>query len=160
MDLYELPFAKIIILQEDIAEVIINDGVEMDVDMVEQYHDFLISHLRPRFSLLINKINSYTYDFDSQTNLASLKEINAMAVVIYNHKAEVSTKSLASLSRDFEWNMKIFSGRGDALAWLVSEQEKSSNTNQVRSQSSERRRATNDRRTTVRRLSEKLKITR
>ena len=158
MDLYELPFAKIIILQDDIAEVIINDGVEMDTHMVQQYHDFLISHLRPRFSLLINKINSYTYDFNSQKDLATLKEINAMAVVIYNHTAEAYTKSLASLSRDVEWNIKIFSGRDDALAWLVSEQEKSSNPNQVRPQSSERR--STNRRTTVRRLSEKLKITR
>jgi len=44
MDLHELPFAKIIILREDIAEVIINDGIKMDSEMVDQYHDFLLSH--------------------------------------------------------------------------------------------------------------------
>ena len=63
MKLYELPFAKIIILDDNIAEVMIDHGVEMDVEMVEQYHDFLLSHLRPPFSLLINKIKSYAYDF-------------------------------------------------------------------------------------------------
>jgi len=81
MDLHVLPFAKIIILQKDIAEVMINDGVEMDTKMVDQYHDFLLSHLHPPFSLLINKVNSYTYDFQAQIHLATLKEINAMAVI-------------------------------------------------------------------------------
>ena len=45
MDLYELDFGKIILLKEDMAEVVINDGVEMDVSMVDDYHTFLISHL-------------------------------------------------------------------------------------------------------------------
>ncbi|MFV1985405.1 MAG: hypothetical protein ACC657_17790, partial [Thiohalomonadales bacterium] len=84
MDLHELPFAKIIILDDNIAEVMVNEGVTMDVEMVEQYHEFLLSHLRAPFSLLINKVNSYTYDFDAQNKLATLKEINAMAVVAYN----------------------------------------------------------------------------
>lgn len=60
MDLYELSFAKIIILRDDIAEVMINDGVLMDVDMVAKYHEFLLAHLHAPFSLLINKINSYS----------------------------------------------------------------------------------------------------
>ena len=41
MELHELPFAKIIILRDDIAEVMINDGVRMDTAMVEHssyYH--------------------------------------------------------------------------------------------------------------------------
>lgn len=124
MDLYELPFAKIIILQHDIAEVIINDGVEMDAAMVDQYHDFLLSHLTGRFSLLVNKVNAYTYDFYAQIKLATLKEINAMAVVSYNRMTSVVTESLALLPRDVKWNMIIFSDRDEALAWLVSEQNK------------------------------------
>ena len=122
MDLHELPFAKIIILRDDIAEVMINDGVQMDVEMVEQYHDFLLSHLRAPFSLLINKVNSYTYDFHAQENLATLKEINAMAVVAYNRVTKIITETLASFPRDVKWNLKIFSNRDEALAWLLSQQ--------------------------------------
>ena len=125
MDLYELPFAKIILLREDIAEVLINNGVEMDVKMVDQYHDFLLSHLRTPFSLLINKVNSYTYDFMAQKKLATLKEINVMAVVAYNRVTKISTEALVSVPRDVEWNLKIFSNRDEALAWLVSEQDES-----------------------------------
>ncbi len=125
MDLHELSFAKIIILREDIAEVIVNDGVEMDMAMVKEYHDFLISNLRHPFSLLINKVNSYTYSFDAQINLATLKEINAMAIVSYNRKTTISTQSLASRPRALDWNLKIFSNMHEALAWLASEQEES-----------------------------------
>ncbi len=128
MDLYELSFAKIIILRDDIAEVMINDGVEMDIRMVEQYHEFLLSHLHSPFSLLINKVNSYTYDFDAQINLETLREINAMDVVAYNRVKKISTEILASaIQRDVEWNLKVFSNRDDALTWLKSEQEKSNN---------------------------------
>ena len=127
MDLHELPYAKIIILQDDIAEVIIDDEVIMDLAMVEHYHDFLLSHLSPPFSLLINKVNSYTYDFNAQLKLATLVEINAMAVVAYNRITEISTESLASYPRTEKWNLKIFSNRNDALAWLFSEQKKSNN---------------------------------
>ena len=122
MDLHELPYAKIIILQDNIAEVMINDEVKMDLEMVEQYHEFLLSHLRPPFSLLINKINSYSYDFDAQLKLATLKEINAMAVVAYNRITRITTEALASYPRSEKWNLKVFSNRDEALNWLLLQQ--------------------------------------
>ena len=127
MDLYELPYAKIIILQDNIAEVMINDEVKMDLEMVEHYHEFLLSHLRPPFSLLVNKINSYTYDFDAQLKLATLKEINAMAVVAYDRITRITTESLASYPRSEKWNLKVFSNRDEALNWLLLEQKESYN---------------------------------
>ena len=124
MDLHELPFAKIIILQDDVAEVLIDDGVVMNTEMVNRYHDHLVTHLRAPFSLLINKVNSYSYDFDAQENLATLEQINAMAVVAYNRITRISTESLASIPRVEKWNLKIFSDRETALSWLLSEQNK------------------------------------
>lgn len=122
MDLHELSFAKIIILRDDIAEVMINHGVTMDMAMVGQYHDFLLSHLRAPFSLLVNKVNPYTYDFDAQEKLATLKEIKAMAVIAYNRVTEITTETLASYPRNVKWNLRIFSNRDEALAWLLSVQ--------------------------------------
>ena len=126
MELHELPYAKIIVLQDDIAEVIIDDGVIMDEAMVEHYHGFLLSHLKAPFSLLINKINSYTYDFNAQMKLATLVEINAMAVIAYNRITKNTTELLASYPRSKEWNLKVFPNRDEALNWLILEQKKSS----------------------------------
>ena len=123
MDLYELPFAKIIILSDDIAEVMINDGIDMDIKMVNKYHDFLLSHLNNPFSLLINKVNSYAYTGDAQNKLATLKEINAMAIVSYNRVTTSVTEGLA-LMHEEDWHLKIFNDRSVALKWLESEQYK------------------------------------
>lgn len=122
MDLHELPFAKIILLDRDLAEVLIDDGVEMNAEMVAAYHDFLLAHLQAPFSLLVNKVNAYSYDFEAQANLATLEQINAMAVITYHRISTISTESLASMPRSKEWNLRIFSDRGEALAWLRSEQ--------------------------------------
>ncbi|NQZ23615.1 MAG: hypothetical protein HRT53_16380 [Colwellia sp.] len=123
MTVHELPFSKIILLSESIAEVIINEGVELDEAMVDQYHEFLLKHLSAPFSLLINKINSYSYSFAAQINLATLKEINAMAVVTYNSAAELATNNLATaVPREVEWNLKMFTSRDNALNWLQLEQ--------------------------------------
>ena len=129
MDLYELPFANLMIIRDDIAEVLINEGVEMTKDMVEQYHGFLLSHLKPPFSLLVNKVNAYSYDFEAQAILGTLKEINAMAVVAYNRTTRITTEMLASYPREVKWNLRIFSNRDKALSWLLSEQSKVRNAN-------------------------------
>lgn len=123
MEAHQLPFAVINIIRNDIAEVIVNDGVEMNINMVEQYHDFLLSHLSAPFSLLINKVNSYTYDFEAQEALATLSEINTMAVVVYNDISRASTASLASFPREEKWHMDIFYDRLDALNWLILQQD-------------------------------------
>lgn len=121
MELHDLAFAKIILLREDLAEVIVNEGVEMDVAMVEQYHDFLLKHLSAPFSLLVNKVNSYTYNFDAQQKLATLEQIDRMAVVAYDRVTEISTKYLASLPRTVNWNLKVFASRDEAYKWLTQE---------------------------------------
>ena len=125
MNKYELSFAKIIIVREDIAEVIVDDGVELDIGMVDEYHDFLVAHMRPPFAVLINKINSYTYSFEAQRKIGSLKELNAIAVVTYNWLAKASTDVLVnSIPREKTWNTDMFPSREEALAWLIEEQQK------------------------------------
>lgn len=125
MNIHELPFAKIILLREDIAEVFINDGIEMGAEMMDQCHDFLRAHLRCPFSLLVNNANSHSYSFPAQEKLTVMEEINAMAMVVYNQVAQFAAETLATYPRDHKWDLKIFSNREDALEWLVSEQNKS-----------------------------------
>lgn len=122
MEVFKLDFARINILREDIAEVIINSGVELDEDMVDEYHEFLITHLRAPFSLLINKLNPYSYTFGAQQKLGIIEQINAMAAVVYNHTTKLSTNSLATQTRSKPWNFELFLDRDKALAWLEAQQ--------------------------------------
>lgn len=124
MKIIQVSYGKIIILQEDIAEVIINQGVVMDEKMIDHYHDLLRSKLVAPFYLLINKENSYTYDFMAQRNLATINEIGAMAVVAYNKVTSMTTEMLNKLPRKETWNLRIFSDKDEALKWLLHEREK------------------------------------
>ncbi len=122
MERFKLSFCEIILLERDIAEVIVNDGVEIDLLMVEEYHAFLIAKMAPHFSLLVNKINSYSYTFEAQLHLATLSQINKMAVLVYNRASDLATKNLASLTRETPWNLEMFSERESALTWLYIKQ--------------------------------------
>ncbi len=123
MKTYKLSFGEITLLQEDIAEVIVNDRVEFNLEMVAEYHEFLINKMKCPFSLLINKLNSYTYTFEAQQHLATLTDINAMAVVSYSNITELTTKSLIQVPREIDWKIKIFNEREVALQWLQDQQQ-------------------------------------
>lgn len=118
MKVYNLSFGDIIILGPSLAEVIIHDEVVMDLDMVDEYHEFLLSYLKAPFSLLINKKNSYTYTFEAQKSIASLNEIKAMAVVTHKAVTKMSTNVLINLNKDKGWTIKVFQKRDEALKWL------------------------------------------
>ena len=66
MSKYKLSFGEIIILKPNLAEVIVDNDVEMDLEMVGEYHEFLLSKLGHPFNLLINKVHQYTYTFEAQ----------------------------------------------------------------------------------------------
>ncbi|MEW4924923.1 hypothetical protein [Algibacter sp. 2305UL17-15] len=115
---YKLSFGTIIILEEDLAEVIINEGVVMNEVMVDLYHDFLLSYLKAPFSLIINKKNSYSYTFEAQKTIANLKQIHLMAVVVGSAGALMSTETLIQMNEEQDWNIKLFNKRGEALEWV------------------------------------------
>lgn len=118
MKSYKLSFGTIAIIEEDLAEVIVNEGVVMDEIMVDEYHDFLLSALKKPFSLLINKKHPYTYTFYAQKTILKLKEVKAMAVLVYNSGGLMSTETLVNLNKDNNWNIQMFQSRDEAVNWL------------------------------------------
>lgn len=117
---YTLSFGTITVLKDDLAEVIINEGVVMNEIMVDLYHDFLLSYLKAPFSLIINKKNSYSYTFEAQKIIANLKEIYAMAVIVGTNAAVMSTKTLMQINASNNWNIKLFRTKPEALEWIES----------------------------------------
>ncbi|WP_274476070.1 hypothetical protein [Mangrovimonas aestuarii] len=119
---YRLPFASITLIEDDIAEVVIDEGVELAMEEVEAYHEFLTTYLKAPFSLLINKKHSYSYTFEAQQNICDIKEIRAMAVVVNNVASELATLTLSKINEHKEWNMLLFNNKADAKDWLYGEQ--------------------------------------
>ena len=115
---HKLSFAEITLLQVDIAEVVINEGVELNLELVGEYHDFLIEEMRHPFSLLINILNYYSYNFEAQQFIGSLSQINAIAVVAHDKISEDIIKTVIKVPKEIPWNIKIFKEREAALKWL------------------------------------------
>lgn len=118
MDLYVLPFVKIIKLSEDIAEVIVNEGVEYTLEMAEQYHQWIRDNMAHPCYVLVNRLNSYSYTFPVQQRLGTIPEIRAIALVTYNRSSELAAESIQNIPKSRLWNSRIFKGRDDALLWL------------------------------------------
>ncbi len=118
---FRLSFATVYLLSEHLAEVVVDEGVDITLTMVDEYHQFLKQNLRAPFQLLINKENSYSYQADAQMKIADLPEISAMAVVSYKPSTELVTQLLIEMPRENQWNIKIFDDRETALDWLTQE---------------------------------------
>jgi len=118
MSCYKLSFGNIKILQHNLAEVIVDQGIVMDEIMIDEYHNFLLTTLKPPFGLLINKKHSYSYTFAAQKSIAHLEEIKSMAVVTKTTGAVMSTETLINVNGEFYRNTRLFQERGPALDWL------------------------------------------
>ena len=119
MNTYQLSFGTLAVLDEHTAEVIVDEGEELDLAAVDEYHAFLATHLKPPICLLINKLNGYTYTFEAQLKIGDINGLCAMAILTYNRASRVSTQNMAALPRQTQWNMEIFEERETALAWLA-----------------------------------------
>ena len=115
---HKLSFGEITLLQADIAEVVVNEGEELNIEKVAEYHEFLLNKMKFPFSLLINILNYYSYNFEAQQFIGSLSQINAIAFVAYNKISKDIIKSVIKVPKEIPWNIKIFKEREAALKWL------------------------------------------
>ena len=118
MKTFDLSFGTVTLLRQDMAEVIIDQGIEMDLDMVDEYHMFVSEFLADPCAILINKMHQYTYTFEAQLAISNLEKIKAIAAVAYSDASRIASEVLMKLPTHKQWNMKIFSDRDQALRWL------------------------------------------
>lgn len=118
-----IEFAKIIILKNDLAEIIVEQYVEITLDMVHHLHQTLLDNLTAPFFLVINKINNYSYGFEAMHELGTINEIAGVAIVCYSEQAKANSQYLTNLNRKIEWNTKIFNNRKDGLKWIAQQKE-------------------------------------
>ncbi|PKD40113.1 hypothetical protein U737_22900 [Methylomonas sp. LW13] len=123
MERYRLSFCNAIKLDEDLAEFIVDEGVELNLALVDEYHAWIVAHLQRPYLLLVHKVNAYHYDFASQTAMGTLLGIKAAAFVVYTHISQLTTQVMLSMPRDADWVYRIFNNRDDALMWLGMQRE-------------------------------------
>ena len=119
MELHQLSFCKVSVIKADIAEVIVDEGVNIDITMVEEIHNCFLSIFSRSFSLLINKTNSYSTELDALIKFGTLAAINKIAVFAPNKMAKLSADFSADIPSSAELNIQVFTNRDVAFAWLL-----------------------------------------
>lgn len=119
--IHEISFGQITKIQDNLVEIVVQADIEFNMDMIAEYHTWLLANLKAPFAILVNKKNPYTYTFEAQMNIANLPQIKAMAVVSYSTATEATTNVLIEMPRKSKWNIRIFDTSELALAWLRAE---------------------------------------
>lgn len=119
MKSYKLSFATINVLEENLAEVIINEGVIVDLNMVEEYHNFLVNRLKAPFGLFFNKINSYSYNFEAQKTMSILDSVKAVAILNHSLVSVLATEMILKINAVNDHRIiELFVNKDEALNWI------------------------------------------
>lgn len=107
---HRLSFGYFNVISDNIVEVVVDEGVEMDLNMIEECHAFIQSQFCEPFGMLINRVNNYTYSYEAKLSIASYEHLKAIAFVYYSKDSKEITENLYKLRALDEWNYRIFSG--------------------------------------------------
>lgn len=119
----EMSFGRINLIQDDIAEIIMNDQVEITLGALRVTEELLDAYLKPPYSVLVNTRHNYFIDFEARRALAKLSQLHALAIVCYQNNSRFAIEAMAKIRRPSQWAIQAFDRREEALSWLSEEQE-------------------------------------
>jgi len=120
---HKLKLGKARILEFDLAEITVDKDIILDLDMTNEYHDWVMNNLPDPCFVLINKKNAFEYTFDAQLIIGTIRQIKSVAFYTPTDTAYHVTQMLAQLPRKLDWNHKIFYSRDEALFWLKNQRQ-------------------------------------
>lgn len=122
---HRLSFGYFNILAENILEVIVDDGVELTLEMLEESHQFVDDHFSCEFAMLVNKVNNYSYSYEAQLSLGSYAGLKAIAFVCFSSDDSENIAKLLKMRAIDALNAQLFSGLElgwqQAFSWLQKE---------------------------------------
>lgn len=115
-------FGQINIISPNIAEIIIHQGIEISLELVEEYEAIMSEYFVNSYAVLVNRVNQYSYAFEALLCVGSSKNLVAAAVINYSAASAQQTKDLQAVRQFDNLSIKEFSGlelgREHALTWL------------------------------------------
>ncbi|GLX77900.1 hypothetical protein tinsulaeT_12400 [Thalassotalea insulae] len=122
---HRLSFAYFNILSDNIVEVVVDEGIEMSLEMIDECHHFIEDHFKEAFGMLINRVNNYTYSYEAKLSIASYQHLKAIAFVYYSECSKAISENLYQIRSLDQWNYRLFSGLElgwqQAFDWLQQE---------------------------------------
>lgn len=109
---------KIVCLADDIAEVIVSDGIEVSGEMVDETRQTLLEYFDCPCNVLINRVNSYHYSFEAQQRMADLDCVDSVAVLSQSSADEITARIVRLFPGKGRWKVSFFADRNSAVEWL------------------------------------------
>ncbi|BAJ03704.1 hypothetical protein [Shewanella violacea] len=110
------------LLTNNIAEIIIEPEVEVTLEMLGEFDEYMSEIFNHDYALLVNKQHKYSYTFEAQLCMASQEHLKATAVVFYDENDASLPTQLVERRQIDQLNIRLFSGINDgsqhAINWL------------------------------------------
>jgi len=119
MGSYRLSFCDVISVSDNITETIVDENIEVDNVMIDEYHLWLAKHHDGDFGLLVNKKNHYSYTFNAQLEIGMIDRIKAIAVIVPDLTREIAARSMLNMGIRRNIPFEIFYRRDKAITWLA-----------------------------------------
>ncbi|TWX56957.1 hypothetical protein [Colwellia hornerae] len=125
MEKHRLNFAQVNLLNESIAEVIFDKGIDISIEMMEEIETIFCAFFKTDFGVIVNKIYPYTYSLEAQLSMGSLVHMKSIASINYSKEGVANTQDIINKRNNDKLNVKQFNGlelgRQQALKWLQKE---------------------------------------
>ncbi len=115
MKKHNLSFGNFNEIEPNVLEIIAHEGAVITKSNIIQLEEYLYEKYPTKFSLLINRVFSYSHEFGSMEQMSKVKNLAALAIVVQNpSKAEA-----AKIHKLFVKNVKVFFKKSEAIKWLM-----------------------------------------
>ncbi len=114
MILDELTFGTFEEIEPGITEIMIDEGIELTSEHIDQIEAGLLERYSGKYSLLVNRKNSYSHTHGSMQKVSALRNLSAIAILIYQD----SMMEPANIHQFYQSNIEVFENRADAIEWL------------------------------------------
>lgn len=115
----KLPFGRLKCPADNIIELIIDEGVEINVDMARAIHAAIEQWVDDEpAGFVVHKLHSYSISFEAQQIVGELPGIAVSAVVAYNQFGEMTAQQIITMSEMEESAIAIFPTLENAIFWL------------------------------------------
>ena len=120
---YKLSFCTLFQRDDGVVIIEINEGVEINTDMAQELISLSVSvYGDTPFTLLSNRINSYSLSFEAMQILATLPNMIALAIVTYTDRSKLLIETqYFFISTIRKKPVKTFTDKDTAIEWLQSE---------------------------------------
>lgn len=115
---HRLSFGNITVINKDIAEIILDEGIEISLDMIAEFWQFVDVNMKEEISLILNKTAPFSYKFDALMSLSETQKLKSIAVISYDQLSTTTAEYMRTAFNKSGKNIEIFESKEAALHWL------------------------------------------